>query len=268
MDNLMKTSKLFVLEPMENDVELVYVRSQKKWLPVGPSWGNENHIFVRGKGWLDMRKWKNVKRATLKPLKEITAAQLKKVKDEYGYSAAMGLVRGWGGTSLHHDNSIGLNYAKLEFCNACDLGELYDKYTDVLQRVGDAFIAGLLKNGFRMEGKTLWYGDRLVGFCGVYETIKLHPILHVDHCVGSYSFMGRMLPNWNPMTFETVLFKLVYAKYDLGDDKKRKKYQKTWDNTSVRDKIADLTTEEIASSFEEIFAANEYIDLDKVQKLC
>jgi len=262
-----KTSRLFVLEPMENDVELVYVRSQKKWLPVGPSYGDPNHIFVRGKGWLNMKKWKNVKRATLKPLKEITGKALKEVKDQYGYAAAMGLVRGWGGQSLHHDNSIGLHGAKLEFYNACDLGELYDKYTDTLQRVGDAFIAGLLENGWRMDGKTLWYEDRLAGFCGVYEKIKLHPILHADHSVGAI-FGGRILPNWNPITFETMLFSLWYTKYDMGDDSKRKKYEKVWDNTSVRDKIADLTTEEIASSFEEIFETQkENIDLDKAKQV-
>jgi len=262
-----KTSRLFVLEPMTSDVELVYVRSQKDWFPIGPSYGEKHEIFVRGKGWLDMRKWKNVKQVTLKPLKEITGKALKEVKDQYGYKAAMGLVRGWGGQCLYHDNSFGLDYAKLEFYNACDLGELYDKYTDVLQRVGDAFVASLLEHGFRMDGKCLWYGDKLVGFCGVYEKIKLHPILHIDHCVGSYSFMGRMLPVWNPMSFETMLFHLFYAKYDLADDKKRKKFEKKYDNMSVKDKIADLTTEEIASSFEQIFEANEkYIDLDKANK--
>ena len=256
-----KTSRLFTLKPMESDVELVYVRSQKKWLPIG-SMDDKDHIFVRGKGWLDMRKWKNVKRATLKPIKKITAAALKSIKDEYGYQAAMGLVQGWGRQSLYHDNSYGLDYAKLECCNACDLGDVYDKFTDVLQRVGDNFIAALQENGFRMEGKTLWYGDKLVGFSGVYEKIKLHPILHLDHCVGNVLF-GRVLPIWNPMSFETMMFHLFYAKYNLGDEIRNKEFEQRFDNMSVQDKIADLTNEEVAKSFQEIFEAQKTVKLEE-----
>lgn len=252
-----KTSKLFDLEPMEQDIDLIYVKSVKKWIPVGPSWEKSGEIFVKGKGWVDTKKWKAVKRATLKPLEKITAAQLKTIKDQYGYEGAMAVIHGWGNQSLYHDGAYGLDYAKMELCNACDLGELYDKYTDEIQAVGDAFVKGLLDNGFRMEGKVLWYDKELVGYCGIYEKIHLHPLQHVDHCAGGYVVAGRILPVWNPMSFENMLFELFYSKYYMRNEEKYKEFRKRLDNMSVRDQIADLTTGEIADSFERIFEAQK-----------
>jgi len=271
LENIMKMTRLFQLKPMtathEDGIELVYVRKEKKWFPVGSHSSDPNQLFIKGRGWIDMSKWKNVKRAYVKPLQMITAKALKEVKDAYGYEAAMGMVKGWGGSCLFHDGSFGLDYAKLECSNACDLGEAYDKFTDVIQDIGDKFIAALLENGFYMTGSWLYYGDEakkdtdgfgsLIGQTGIYEKIKLHPLQHIDSCVGKYSFMGRMLPIWNPIDFEQMLFPLFYAKHNMRDEKNFETFTERRDNMSVSDQIADLTNDEVAKSFEGIFAAQE-----------
>jgi hypothetical protein len=232
-------------------------------------------MFISGRGWIDTRKWKNVKRVFITPFKEVTGKALKEVKDLYGYEAAMGMVQGWCNQSLFHDNSHGLAYAKLEFCNACDLGEYYDKYTDVIQDIGDKFIASLLENGFYMSGEWLYHGDEakkdtndfgnIVGHTGIYEKIKLHPLQHVDHALGSFSFMGRMLPSWNPMDFEGVLRSLFYAKYNMDDEDNYKAVSKRRETMSVLDQITDLTNAEVGASFERIFEAqDEFISRDNI----
>jgi len=264
-------TKLFHLKPMEatheDGIALIYVKSEKKWLPMYRAGMNNNEIFVQGRGWVNMKKWKNPKIVYVTPLESVTGKALKAVKDAYGYEAAMGMVHGYGVDCLYHDHSCGLSYAKLEFCNACDLGEFYDKYSDVLQEIGDKFVASLLDHGFYLQGTWLYYGDEakkdtddygnIVGRTGIYEKIKLHPLQYVDHCIGSSAFLGRMLPVWNPMDFEQLLFSLFYAKYDLDDEDNYKAFTKRKESMSVLDQIADLTNDDVANSFEGIFEAEK-----------
>ena len=264
-----KTTKAFQLDAYPNPVELGYYSDKKVWYPINyyleP---NQGEAFIRGEGCLKTVKWKKV---TLDPCSNpYTAEQIKAVADEYGMLASFGMIQGWGRCNLFSDSSYGLDYTKYEVANMGTLGKLYDDYTDVVQRVGDSFVEGLLSNGFKLNGDIakgwLWYGyideenyGKLIGQVGIYEN-HLHPLQHVDHCLGNVFFGGRTLPMFNPMSFDTMLEKLFYHKYFEKDDRLNdKKSRKMLDKiVSVHDRIEHLTgSKEIADNFHEVFKSQE-----------
>jgi len=252
-----KSTRGFQLDPMPEPVTVVFNKKENQWYPTCK--GDTNEIFIYGKGRIKIGKWK---KEVIQPLSNpFTAKELKAVKDQYGYHAAMGMIQGWGAYSLFDDQSIGLSYTKFEIYNMADLGEEYDEFTDDVQIIGDNFIQGLLNHEFRMEGKCLWIKDNLVGFTDIYEKIRLHPLLHLDHSVGDFSFMSRrMLPVFNPITFDDMLVMLFNAKYQNGSDyKKADKMLAKY--VSVYDRIKHLTTKAIADSFHTIFKLNEKLTI-------
>jgi hypothetical protein len=260
-DAMKKMTRAFQLDPMPEDVELHYYPRHKKWY--ANNGYKDGHIFIMGHGYKKMTKtWKH---ETVKALPELTAEGLKAVADKYGINGALAMVRGWGAGCLLNDNSYGLTYAKFEVANMATLGKAYDEFTDAVQTIGDCFIEGLEKRGFKLDYKSLWYNyidsdnfGSLVGFCGVYERIKLHPLLHVDHSLHIPIVGGRILPMFNPMSFDTMLESLFYHRY--GQDFKRTdkalaKY------VSVYDRIKHLAGAKAAKGIEKIFELQKTLDI-------
>ena len=257
-----KTSKAFQLDPMPDPVTIKFNKKDQKWYPVDDSSTDKGQNFIYGQGWVKTGKWKE---HTIQPFSNpFTAKEVKAVADEFGLNAAMGMIRGWGNCSLYGDRSYGLDYTKMEVANMATLGELYDTYSDVIQSIGDEFIADLLKKGFKLNGSIengwLWYNyidennpGNLVGQVGIYETIYLHPLQHVDHCIGGRIFGGRILPSFNPISFDSMLMTLFHNKYYSKDFKKSDKMLAKI--VSVHDRIAHLTTKTIADKFHRIFEA-------------
>jgi len=259
--NMKKTSKAFQLDPMPDPVTIKFNKKDQKWYPVDDSYTDKGKNFIYGLGWVKTDKWKE---HTIQPLSNpFTAKEVKTVADEFGLNAAMGMIQGWF-YSLYNDRSYGLDYTKMEVANMATLGELYDTYSDVIQSIGDEFIADLLKKGFKLNGSIengwLWYNyidennpGNLVGQVGIYETIYLHPLQHVDHCIGGRIFGGRILPSFNPISFDSMLMTLFHNKYYSKDFKKSDKMLAKI--VSVHDRIAHLTTKTIADKFHRIFEA-------------
>jgi len=263
-----KTSKAFQLDPMPDPVLIKLCKKNKKWYPIDDSYSDKGESFIRGQGWVKTGKWKE---HTIQPLSNpFTAKEIKTVADEFGFNAAMGMIQGWSRCSLFHDNSYGLDYVKMEIANMATLGELYDTYTDLIQSIGDEFIANLLKKGFKLDGNIekgwLWYNyvdennfGQLVGQVGIYENIWLHPLQHVDHCIGGRILGGRILPMFNPISFDSMLMTLFNNKYYSKDFKKSRKMLAKI--VSVHDRIAHLTTKTIADKFRRIFEAQEKLEI-------
>lgn len=251
----MKDTKAFSLKPMEK-VELVKIDFKDKlgkmvhmWVP--PKNASDKHIFVYGKGLIKIPK--KAEHAFPTPLSEDwTAEQIKVVYNQYGFSGAQGMLHGWGNLSLWDDMSYGLAYYKHELGNMCLYGKSYDEFTDKVQEIGNKFVAKLLDDGFRLEGdKWLWYGKNLV--CDL-RNHPIHPLRFIDHCVHG---LFPIAPSFNSIGFDTMLEKLFVGKYGMSDDyggSGRKGARPILDRiVSVRDRIAHLTNEEIADSFQDIF---------------
>jgi len=269
-DIMQKTSKAFQLDPMPDPVLIKLCKKDKKWYPIDTSYTDKGKNFIYGQGWVKTDKWKE---HTIQPLSNpFTAKEVKDVADEFGLNAAMGMIQGWGRGCLFHDRSYGLDYTKMEVANMATLGELYDTYTDLVQSVGDEFIANLLKKGFKLEGSIekgwLWYNSdennpgNLVGQVGIYETVWLHPLQHVDHCIGGRILGGRVLPMFNPISFDSMLMTLFFYKYYSKDYKRSDKMLAKI--VSVHDRIAHLTTKTIADKFHRIFEAQELLKIVEI----
>lgn len=262
-----KTSQAFQLDSMIEPVTLFRNPKDKKWYPKTHFYEcNKNQIFIYGQGWVKVDKWKQV---TIDPLTNpFTAEQLKTVADEYGLNAAMGMIKGWSSSSLFDDNSIGLDVVKYEVANMTTFGKVYDIYSNHVQKVGDAWVKGLLDNGFTMDGTIengwLWHNYKnendcgeLLGKCGIYGKVKLHPLQHVNHNIG----YGRVPPMFNPISFDKLLetlFRAIYLKPDNDYSKVDAMLKKI---ESVEDRIKHLTTKEIAEGIASIFEAQKELDI-------
>jgi hypothetical protein len=259
----MKITQAYQLGAVEKPVIIVFDKKNNVWYPFHSYDENEKELFIRGKGHIKINKWK---KETLATLATLTAEGIKTVYDKYGLNVAMGMVKGWGNTSLFSDGSYGLEYVKYEVANMAVLGKKYDDFTDAVQKIGDEFVSALLNNGFTLQGDitkgTLWcnykdennYGS-LVGFVGIYEKNHLHPLQYVEHSLHSSLYLGRILPQFNPMDFDNFLVTLFNHKYmDKNLDNSYEKADKMLEEiVSVRDRIAHLTNEDIANKIESIF---------------
>jgi hypothetical protein len=273
----MKTTKAFQLEVMKEPVRIAFDKKNKKWYPLNGCHSDaENNLFIYGRGHVKIGKWK---KETVEALPVLTAEGIKAIYDKYGLNVAMGMVRGWGGYSLFHDNSCGLNYVKYEIANMATFGKEYDIFTDKVQVIGDQFVKELLTNGFTLHGTiekgSLWYGYKnendcgnIIGSVGIYEKVWLHPLQYVDHCVGMAIFGCRFPPNFNPISFDdNLLAKLFMYKYYDADmsfktsDKMLKKI------VSVYDRIKHLTSKESADAIKSIFELQKvfFKDIDKAK---
>jgi len=251
-----KMSRAFQLDPMTEAVELHFYPEENKWY--ADNGYKKGEIFIIGKGYV--KKTKKWKHETVEPLKELTAAGLKGVADKYGINGALAMVQGWGSGCLLNDRSYGLTLAIFEVANMATLGHSYDEFTDKVQEIGDEFIKGLTSRGFSLLHKGLWYNYKdentfgsLVGFYGVYDKVQLHPMLHIEHKIG-HVLGGRILPSFNPITFDSMLESLILHKCGLNHEK----YVKTLDKyVSVYDRIKYLAGEKSAKGIESIFELQE-----------
>jgi len=254
-----KSTKAFQLNPMPESVLIHYYPKEKTWYPDNSY--EKNSIFIRGKGHVKMTKaWKH---ETIEPLPELTAEALQKVASKYGLNGAMSMVQGWGKCCLKNDTSFGLDSAKYEVANMVTFGKQYDEFTDAVQKIGDDFIEGLLSKGFTLKGNTLWYGyknetdcGKLVGFTGIYEKIKLHPLLYIDHSLGRSFMAVRVPPMFDPIGFDNMLTTLFYFKHGL--DKSRKMLQKY---VSVYDRIKHLAGAKSAKGIKSIFELQKKLEI-------
>ena len=262
-----KMTKAFQLDPMPDPVELHYYPKNKAWY--ADNGYEKGKIFIKGEGYKKVTKtWKHEKVAPLS--NPFTAEELKAVADKYGLNGAMAMIQGWGCGCLLNDCSIGLFYAKYEVANMATLGKQYDDFTDAVQAIGDMFIDGLLSKGFNIKGNrekgSLWYGYKneneyghLTGFTGVYENIKLHPLLHIDHSIGVSFMAGRVLPMFNPITFDDMLVQLFNSKYYMKDGEKARKMLNKY--VSVYDRIRHLAGLESADAIKSIFELQEKLQI-------
>ena len=236
-EKMKKFTRAFQLEPIKNPVKVTEIKGVN--YPYDTSYTMNNEVFIRGQG---LKKVSNTI-AIIKPLPENwTAENIQEIGKKYGVYVAMGMLQGWGTCSLFDDGSIGLDYAKHEVVNMVKYGLLYDQYTDMLQKIGNDFIRCILKNGYRIDGKWLYYKDNLIGMTGMYETIHLHPLQHVDHCL-------RGLVNIPPL-FDSISFDRLLVTLIMEQDNSEKKLDTF---ISVRDRIAYLSTDDIANNFEKLF---------------
>jgi len=231
----MKNTRVFQLGAYPVPTTVVLDKKNDEWWPHGNY--DDKEIVVMGKGVFKCAKWK---RETIQPLSPFTARNMATVGSVYGYHAVLGMIRGWGANSLFHDQAYGLTYAKCEVANMIRFGEMYDNYTDTVQKIGDSFVAGLTASGFRIDGTvekgTLWYGDNLTGFT---DNLRIHPLQHVDHCLCGFPTS----PSFNAVNFDGVLVRLMLA---AGRDPDAV--------VSCKERIAVLTgNSELPEHFEEIF---------------
>ena len=203
----------------------------------------DTELFIRGTGWVKL-KGERPEVGNL-PV-EWTANDLRYYHKFYGSLAVCeGLLEGWGGSSLYQDGSYGLDYAKAEIRNMVIFGQIYDEFTDYVQKVGDEFIANLRK-GYRIDGGTLWYKDHLICFL---DRVHLHPLMHVEHIIKR---LVPIRPSFDPISFDKMLIELL-----VGIDSQEHLGKHTdliIDRViSVRDRIAYLSNEKIAEDISKIF---------------
>lgn len=251
-----KTTTAFQLDPMPEPVTIVLNKKTGTWHPIGKD--DTTTALIYGEGHVKIGKWK---KEVIQPLSNpYTAKEVQAVKNQFGYHAAMGMIKGWSCASLDRDLSYGLASTKHEVCNMADLGEAYDTFTDQVQAIGDEFVECLLQNGFRMENKWLWYGDYLVGRTGIYEKIRIHPLQHIDHCL-TYAFLGRSLPSFNSLTLDEMLVQLFIGKYHLDNCDFTLFHEMSHKYVSIYDRIAHLTSKDIADKIFTIFELTKKMNL-------
>ena len=255
-----KTTPAFQLGAIDKPIEAFKINS--KWFPADLYTLQENTLFVKGTGRINITK--KIQKEVVNPLPELTAKGIKSVYDKYGMNVALGMVNGWGGSNLFHDSSYGIQSTRYEVANMALLGKKYDEFTDRVQIIGDHFVEGLLANGFTLHGDitkgSLWYDykdannySNLTGFVGIYERIALHPLQHVEHYVGHSFLGGRILPSFNPITFDNMLVKLFMSRYYEKDNSFTKSDKALEEIVSVKDRIAHLTSEVVADEIASIF---------------
>ena len=262
-----KMTRAFQLDPMPEPVELHYYPKTKLWY--ADNGYDNNAVFIKGVGYKKMTKtWKH---ETVAPLSNpFTAEELQAVAEKYGLNGAMAMVQGWGSGCLLNDNSFGLAYARYEVANMVTFGKAYDEFTDAVQEIGDVFIDGLLAKGFSLHGTrekgSLWYDyknetecGQLVGFCGIYEKVKLHPLQYVEHSLGKLFVAFRVSPMFDPIGFDDMLMTLFYYKYHTKNGEKSRKMLDKY--VSVKDRIKHLAGAKAAKAIESIFELQKKVDI-------
>lgn len=275
-----KMTTAYQLDRITEPVTIALNPADKKWYPIDGIYKDNEHgiykdneLFIMGKGRVKINKWK---KETLNPLPELKAEFLKPIYDQYGLNVAMGMINGWGGSSLYHDNSYGLNGTKYEVINMALLGKQYDDFTDKVQVIGDNFIQGLCSNGFMIQGTmekgSLWYDYKdennfgsLVGSVGIYERVKLHPLQHIEHVLGIAVIGCRSLPQFDPISFDSLLVKLLMSRYYKDNEEGNSGYEKADkmlnEIVSVKDRIAHLSSQKSADEIESIFNLQKELTL-------
>ncbi len=233
-----KMTKAFQLKPMTGIVRALQYK--KEWYPVTESNLKDKHIFIKG--------WQKITDSMIKTLtvvpnlsEEWKAQDIKEVTEKFSLEVAYGLLEGWGG-SLQSDQSIGLNYAKHEIVNMAYFGKLYDEFTDKVHELSQRFIKAILRNGYYFEGAWLYYKEELIGQAGIYESVWLSPLQHIQHLLKG---IVHLRPQLDSIGLDDMLITLILAR--RNGDTVLKKY------VSVKDRIKFLTTQKIADDFEQIF---------------
>jgi len=245
----MKQSRAFQLHSIQDHI-VCATKVDEQWYPCKK---DDVEIFIRGNGWV---KLKGEKPEVGNLPIEWTAKDLQYYHKFYGSLAICeGLLEGWGGNSLYQDSSYGLNYAKAEIRNMVIFGDVYDEYTDYIQKIGDEFIANL-HEGYRIEGGgvginakiggTLWYKDYLICFL---DRVHLHPLMHVEHLIKG---LVPIKPSFDPISFDKMMIELLVAEstYEDPSNTTNMIHDRI---VSVRDRIAYLSNEKIAEDFIKIF---------------
>lgn len=237
-----KMTKAYQLEPMTDTVRALQYK--KKWYPVTEENLKDKHIFIKG--------WQKITDSMLKTITvvpnlttEWTAQDIKEVADKFSMDVAYGLLKGWG-ESVFSDSSYGLAYAKHEILNMAYFGKLYDEFTDKIHELSQRFIKHLLSHSYRFEGAWMYYKDELIGQAGLYESIWLSPLQHIEHLLKG---TVHLRPQLDPIGLDKMLCELIMVR--LGGESLLKQY------VSVKDRIKFLTTQKIADDFEQIFTWQE-----------
>lgn len=234
-----KFSRAFQLNSIQDHI-VCATKVDSQWYPCK---ADDTELFIRGKGWV---KLKGEKPEVGNLPVEWTAENIQYYAKFYGSMAVCeGLLEGWGSCSLYQDGSYGLDYAKAELQNMAIFGQVYDKYTDYVQMVGNEFITNL-REGYRIERNTLWYKDHLICFL---DRVHLHPLMHVEHLIKGFV---PTRPSFDPMSFDVMLVALLVGK-DCQENP-GKHLNLTHDRVvSVHDRIAYLSNEGVAEMFDAIF---------------
>ena len=237
-----KMTKAFQLEPITDIVRAIKYKGD--WYPLTENDLKDKHIFIKG--------WQKITNSMMKTVTvvpnltpEWTAQDIKEVADKFSLEVAYGLLQGWGG-SLFSDQSIGLVYAKHEIQNMAYFGKLYDEFTDKVHELSQRFIKHLLSHGYSFEGSWMYYKNELVGQAGLYESIWLSPLQHIQHLLKG---MIHLRPQLDTVSLDEMLVKLIIA--HSNGETLLEKY------VSVKDRIKFLTTQKIANDFEQIFTWQE-----------
>lgn len=234
-----KMTKAFQLEPMTGTTHALQYK--KEWYPITDNNLKDKQIFIKG--------WQKITDSMMKTLivvpnltKEWTAQDIKEVTDKFSLDVAYGLLQGWGSSSLFSDASIGLNYAKHEILNMAYFGKLYDEFTNKIHELSQRFIKHLLSHSYRFEGTWMYYKEELIGQAGLYESIWLSPLQHIQHLLKG---IVHLRPQLDSIGLDEMLVQLILAR-PSGEAILKKV-------VSVKDRIKFLTTQKIADDFEQIF---------------
>lgn len=227
-----KFSRAFIL-PSIQDYPVYAICINKVWYPCKK---DITEIFIRGEGLKKLSKNKKMELVGNLP-KEWTAEDIKKIGDKYNYYVAMGMLQGWGNSSLFDDGSYGLSHAKSEVVNMVRYGKVYDSFAEKIQNIGDQFIEELLKTGFQIDGKYLYYKKEFVAFL---DRFNIHLLMYINH-----SLLGIAItkPIFDPISFDDMLKILMVAK----DPNQIDTY------ISVEDRITYLTSRDVSIKIKSIF---------------
>lgn len=234
-----KMTKAFQLKPITKEVKALMYK--KEWYPVTEGDLKDKQIFVKG--------WQKITDSMMKTLTvvpnltaEWTAQDIKEMAHKFSLEVAYGLLQGWGSNSLFSDSSYGLAYAKHEILNMAYFGKLYDEFTDKIHELSQRFIKYLLSHSYRFEGAWMYYKDELIGQTGLYESIWLSSLQHIQHLLKG---VVHLRPQLDSIGLDEMLIKLILARLNGEAMLER--------HISVKDRIKFLTTQKIADDFEQIF---------------
>lgn len=240
-----KMTKAFQLEPVLTPVKAF--RFKGKWFPINNEEWNDKQIFLNGHGW---NKFTATMRNSMTDVpnltKDWTAQDIREVAQKFSLDVAEGLLQGWGG-NCYSDQSVGLAYAKHELINMAYFGKVYDEFTNKIHDLSQRFIKHLLlRDNYRFEGAWMYYKEEMVGQVGLYKSIWLSPLQHIDHLIKG---IMHVRPMFDPIGFDEMLVKLILAR-PTGEAMLKR-------HVSVKDRIKYLTTQKVADDFEKIFEWQE-----------
>lgn len=241
-----KMTKAFQLKPMTETVNALQYK--KEWYPITEGDLKDKQIFLYGHGWKKFTE-SMLKTVTVVPnlTTEWTAQDIKEVADKFSLDVAYGLLEGWG-RSLFSDQSVGLAYAKHEIVNMAYFGKLYDEFTDKVHKLSQRFIKHLLSHSYHFEGAWMYYKEELIGQAGLYESIWLSPLQHIQHLLKG---IVHLRPQLDTIGLDNMLVELIMVRTHPSGESLLKQY------VSVKDRIKLLTTQKIADDFEQIFTWQE-----------